>query len=105
LMPIDKSRAQHYVFMRGMIYYAHFEHGRDWFESRADGNWRPRCYRRSSFGAFGVTSALSKDFQKCAFRNSIWRIVPSIIVIFIHQMASCLHRQLAKCKFPIANCE
>jgi hypothetical protein len=27
--------------------------------------------------------ALSKDFQKCAFRNSIWQIVPSIIVIFI----------------------
>jgi hypothetical protein len=55
------------------------------------------------FGAIGVTSAfqslaLSKYFQKCAFRNSIWRIVPSIIVIFIRQMASCLHRQLAKCK-------
>jgi hypothetical protein len=45
---------------------------------------------------------LSKGFQKCAFRNSIWRIVPSKIVIFIRQMASCLHRQLAKYKFPIA---
>jgi hypothetical protein len=34
--------------------------------------------------------ALSKGFQKCAFsfRNSIWRIVPSKIVIFIRQMAS-----------------
>jgi hypothetical protein len=35
--------------------------------------------------------ALSKGFQKCAFRISIWRIVPSKIVIFIRQMASCLH--------------
>jgi hypothetical protein len=49
--------------------------------------------------------ALSKGFQKCAFRNSIWRIVPSKIVIFIHQLTSCLHRQLAKCKLPIANGE
>jgi hypothetical protein len=47
--------------------------------------------------------ALSKGFQKCAFRNSIWRIVPWKIIIFIRQMASCLHRQLAKCKFPIVN--
>jgi hypothetical protein len=29
--------------------------------------------------------ALSKGFQKCAFRNSIWRIVPTKIVIFICQ--------------------
>jgi hypothetical protein len=49
--------------------------------------------------------ALSKGFQKCAFRNSIWRIVPSKILILIRQMASCLQRQLAKCKFPIANGE
>jgi hypothetical protein len=49
--------------------------------------------------------ALSKGFQKCAFRNCIWRIVPSKIVIFIRQMASCLHRQLTKCKFLIANGE
>jgi hypothetical protein len=49
--------------------------------------------------------ALSKGFQKCPFRNGIWRIVPSKIVIFICQMASCLHRQFAKCKFPIANGE
>jgi hypothetical protein len=40
-----------------------------------------------------------------SFRNSIWRIVPSKIVIFIRQMASSLHKQLAKCKFPIANGE
>jgi hypothetical protein len=49
--------------------------------------------------------ALSKGFQKCAFRNSICQIVPSKIVIFICQMACCLHRQLAKCKFLIANGE
>jgi hypothetical protein len=49
--------------------------------------------------------ALREGFQKCAFRNSIWRIVLSKIVIFIRQIASCLHRQLAKCKFLIANGE
>jgi hypothetical protein len=73
-----------------------------WARPIRDGNWRPRCYRRSSFGAIGVTSAFFGT-DKCAFRKSIWQIVPSKIVIFIHQMASCLYRQLAKCKFPIAN--
>jgi hypothetical protein len=57
------------------------------------------------WGYVGNSLVLSKGFQKCAFRNSIWRIVPSKILIFIRQMASCLHRQLAKCKFLIANGE
>jgi hypothetical protein len=71
--------------------------------------WLRLGRERFESGAIGVTSAFFGTEQRfsivCAFRNSNWRIVPSKIVIFICQMASCLHRQLAKCKFPIANGE
>jgi hypothetical protein len=47
LMPINKSRVQHYVFTRGMIYYARFKHG-----------------RLGSFDVIGVTSAFFGTEQR-----------------------------------------